>query len=44
VAYHEADHALVAGHMPTGSQISIIPRGIAALGYTQRQPTDVAIY
>ena len=43
VAYHEAGHALVAESRPHAdrvAKISIIPRGIAALGYTQQQPTD----
>ena len=43
VAYHEAGHAIVAETVPTGDpvhKISIIPRGIAALGYTQQLPTD----
>src|SRR5512132_4700954 len=43
VAYHEAGHALVAEsreHADKVSKISIIPRGVAALGYTQQQPTE----
>lgn len=43
VAYHEAGHALVAETMPNVDpvrKISIIPRGIAALGYTQQLPTE----
>lgn len=43
VAYHEAGHALVAEARPNAdrvSKISIIPRGIAALGYTQQIPTE----
>ena len=43
VAYHEVGHALVAASTP-GSEpvhkISIIPRGLAALGYTQQRPTE----
>ena len=43
VAYHEAGHALVAESRPRAdrvSKISIIPRGIGALGYTQQLPTE----
>ncbi|MDO8777233.1 MAG: ATP-dependent zinc metalloprotease FtsH [Burkholderiaceae bacterium] len=43
VAFHEAGHALVAEfreHADKVSKISIIPRGIAALGYTQQLPTE----
>jgi cell division protease FtsH len=43
VATHETGHALVAAFTPGADQvhkISIIPRGIAALGYTQQLPTD----
>ncbi len=43
VAYHEAGHAVVAefrGHADRVAKISIIPRGIAALGYTQQLPTE----
>jgi cell division protease FtsH len=43
VAYHEAGHALVAESRPHAdrvSKISIIPRGIAGLGYTQQLPTE----
>ena len=43
VAYHEAGHALVAELVPGADQvakISIIPRGVAALGYTQQLPTE----
>ena len=43
VAYHEAGHAIVGETVPTADpvhKISIIPRGIAALGYTQILPTD----
>jgi cell division protease FtsH len=43
VAFHEAGHALVAEfreHVDRISKISIIPRGVAALGYTQQTPTE----
>lgn len=43
VAYHESGHALLAELMPEAdpvSKISIIPRGVAALGYTQQLPTE----
>ncbi len=43
VAHHEAGHALVAESRPRAdrvAKISIIPRGVAALGYTQQQPTE----
>ena len=43
VAHHEAGHALVAESRERAdkvSKISIIPRGVAALGYTQQQPTE----
>ncbi|MCP9452237.1 MAG: ATP-dependent zinc metalloprotease FtsH [Nitrospira sp.] len=43
VAYHETGHALVALSVPGAEQvqkISIIPRGVAALGYTLQLPTE----
>jgi len=43
VAYHEIGHALVALVLPGTDpvqKISIIPRGIAALGYTMQVPTE----
>lgn len=42
VAYHEAGHALVAFVLPDTDpvhKVSIIPRGLAALGYTMQRPT-----
>ena len=41
VAYHESAHALVAYCLPNTDpvhKVSIIPRGIAALGYTMQRP------
>ncbi len=41
VAYHESGHALVAFSLPNTDpvhKVSIIPRGIAALGYTMQRP------
>ncbi len=41
VAYHESGHALVAYSLPNTDpvhKVSIIPRGIAALGYTMQRP------
>jgi cell division protease FtsH len=43
VAYHEVGHALVALSLPGTDpvrKISIIPRGVAALGYTLQVPTE----
>ncbi len=43
VAYHEVGHALTAALTPGAEpvhKISIIPRGLAALGYTQQRPTE----
>jgi len=43
VAYHEMGHALVAMSVPGSDpvhKISIIPRGIGALGYTIQRPTE----
>ena len=41
VAYHESGHALVAYCLPNTDpvhKVSIIPRGLAALGYTMQRP------
>jgi cell division protease FtsH len=43
VAYHEAGHALVSYSLPNTDpvhKVSIIPRGLAALGYTMYRPED----
>jgi cell division protease FtsH len=43
VAYHEIGHALVARALPGSDpvhKISIIPRGIGALGYTLQRPSE----
>ena len=43
VAYHEMGHALIATALPGSDpvhKISIIPRGIGALGYTIQRPTE----
>jgi cell division protease FtsH len=43
VAYHEAGHALVAESRPHAdrvAKVSVIPRGVAALGYTQQLPVE----
>ena len=43
VAYHEMGHALVAMSVPGSDpvhKISIIPRGVGALGYTIQRPTE----
>ncbi len=43
VAYHEVGHAIVGAVMPGGgrvAKISIVPRGMAALGYTLQMPTE----
>ncbi|SEM37378.1 membrane protease FtsH catalytic subunit [Syntrophus gentianae] len=43
VSYHESGHAIVASRLPHADpvrRVSIIPRGIAALGYTIQLPTE----
>lgn len=43
VAYHESGHTLVAEALPTADpvrKVTIIPHGLAALGYTQQLPTQ----
>jgi len=43
VAFHESGHAIVAESVENADpvhKITIIPRGIAALGYTQQLPTE----
>jgi cell division protease FtsH len=43
VAFHESGHAIVAESVKYADpvhKISIIPRGVAALGYTQQRPTE----
>ena len=43
VAYHEMGHAIVAASLPgvdPVQKVSIIPRGVGALGYTMQRPTE----
>jgi len=43
VAYHEAGHAIAGASLPNTDavhRVSIIPRGVAALGYTLQLPTE----
>ncbi|OMJ15199.1 Mitochondrial respiratory chain complexes assembly protein YTA12 [Smittium culicis] len=47
VAYHEAGHAVVGWYMEHADpllKVSIIPRGIGALGYAQYLPKDQYLY
>jgi len=47
VAYHEAGHAIVGWFMEHADplvKVSIVPRGIAALGYAQYLPKDQYLY
>jgi cell division protease FtsH len=43
VAYHEMGHAFLAATLPGVDpvhKVSIIPRGVGALGYTMQRPTE----
>ncbi len=43
VAYHESGHAIVGYYMPGADEVqkvSIVPRGIGALGYTLQRPIE----
>jgi cell division protease FtsH len=47
VAYHEAGHAIVGWYLEHASpllKVSIVPRGIAALGYAQYLPKEQYLY
>mgnify|MGYP001217567482 CR=1 FL=1 len=47
VAYHEAGHAVVAESLPTAEpvkKVSIIPRGVGALGYMQQLPEERMLF
>lgn len=47
VAYHEAGHAITGWFLEHSSpllKVSIVPRGVAALGFAQYQPKDNVIY
>ena len=47
VAYHEAGHAIVGWYMEHAApllKVSIVPRGVAALGYAQYLPKEQYLY
>jgi cell division protease FtsH len=47
VAYHEAGHAIVGWYLEHASpllKVSIVPRGVAALGYAQYLPKEQYLY
>jgi AFG3 family protein len=47
VAYHEAGHAIIGWYLEHASpllKISIVPRGVAALGYAQYLPKEQYLY
>lgn len=47
VAHHEAGHSIVAYLLKECEppiKVSIIPRGLSALGYSQQEPTDKKLY
>mmetsp|Transcript_24340 Transcript_24340/g.66059 ORF Transcript_24340/g.66059 Transcript_24340/m.66059 type:complete len:723 (+) Transcript_24340:1201-3369(+) len=47
VAWHEAGHAVAGWYLPNADpvmKVSIVPRGRAALGYSQSLPREIALY
>ena len=47
VAYHEAGHAIAGWYLPNADpllKVSIVPRGVAALGYAQYLPKEQYLY
>jgi len=47
VAYHEAGHAIAGWYLPYADpllKVSIVPRGVAALGYAQYLPKEQYLY
>jgi cell division protease FtsH len=47
VAYHEAGHAIAGWYLPHADpllKVSIVPRGVAALGYAQYLPKEQYLY